>query len=305
MVDLTVNIGSLKLKNPVLTASGTFGYGTEYSELINPSELGGIITKTITLEPRVGNPVPRIAETPAGMLNSIGLANVGSEKFISEKLPALEKIDTAVIVNIAGSTVDEYGRVAELVQGQKRVDAIEINVSCPNVDRGGIALGVSPEGTFEVTRRVREKTDKPIIVKLTPNVTDITQIAKAAEDAGADAVSLINTLVGMVIDIESARPLIAKGTGGLSGPAIKPVAVARVYQVAGSVNIPVIGLGGIMNWRDAIEFIMAGASAVEVGTLNFIDPRATVDIVQGIKDFCEAKGILKIETICGMANTEK
>ncbi|MCD6117861.1 dihydroorotate dehydrogenase [bacterium] len=302
MVDLTVNIGSLKLKNPVLTASGTFGYGTEYSEFMNPSELGGIITKTITLEPREGNPVPRIAETPAGMINSIGLANVGSAKFLLEKLPALETLDSAVVVNIAGSTVEEYGKVAELVQGHKRVDAIEVNVSCPNVDRGGIALGVSAEGTFEVTKRVRQTTDKPIIVKLTPNVTDITQIAEAAEEAGADAVSLINTLVGMVIDIESAKPLIARGTGGLSGPAIKPIAVAKVYQVAQVVNIPIIGLGGIMNWRDAVEFIMAGASAVQVGTLNFVDPRASLSIVKGINDFCREKGIMKIEDLCGIAN---
>ena len=305
MVDLSVRIGNLVLKNPVITASGTFGYGTEYSELIDVSKLGGIVTKTITPEPRSGNPMPRIVETYAGMLNSIGLANVGVERFLSEKLPLLKDIDTAVIVNIAGNTVDDYEYVVKKIESHERVDAIEINVSCPNVDRGGLALGVTPEGVEEVTDKIRKVTKKTIIVKLTPNVTDITVIAKAAENAGADAVSLINTLQGMAIDIDSGRPVIARGTGGLSGPAIKPVALAKVFQTAQSVNIPVIGLGGIINWHDAVEFIMAGAFAVQIGTLNFVDPQKTISVINGIKNYCEKRGITRISAICGIANVKK
>jgi len=301
MVDISVSIGSLTLKNPVLTASGTFGYGTEYSELIDVAKLGGIITKTITGKPRKGNPMPRLAETPAGMLNSIGLANVGVDAFVAEKLPALETLDTSVIVNIAGSTVDEYVDVAEKVQGHVRTNAIEINVSCPNVDHGGQALGSTCKGVEEVTKKVRKTTKKPIIVKLTPNVTDIVPVARAAQDAGADAVSLINTLQGMAIDIQTGQPVIARGIAGLSGPAVKPVALAKVYQVAREVKIPVIGIGGIMNWEDAVEFIMAGAAAVEVGTLNFIDPARTLSISRGIEEFCQSRGIIRVEALRGIA----
>ena len=299
MIDLSVKIGSLELKNPVLVASGTFGYGTEYSKYLDVNKLGGIITKTITLSEREGNPLPRIAETPCGMLNSIGLANVGVEKFIEEKLPGLAELNTVVIVNVAGNTVEEYGLVVEKFQGYDRVDGFEINISCPNVEKGGLAFGIDPELTHKVVFRVREATDKTVIVKLTPNVTDITSIAVAAVEAGADALSLINTILGLGIDIETRRPLLARGVGGLSGPAIKPIALAKVYQVAKAVSVPVIGIGGITCWQDAVEFFIAGATAVEVGTWNFVEPDGTIDIIQGIEEFCYKKNIDNITDLVG------
>ncbi|MBN1893599.1 dihydroorotate dehydrogenase [bacterium] len=298
-VDLSVRIGSLVLKNPVLTASGTFGYGTEYSEYFDPSLLGGIVTKTITLEPRAGNPMPRIAETPAGMLNSIGLANVGVEKYITEKLPLLEGLDTAVIANVAGNTAEEYGVLVRRLSGLRRVDAFEINISCPNVRKDGLAFGMDAEATRDVVRCVRSETDKTVIVKLTPNVTDIVAIARAAVEAGADALSLINTVLGMAVDIETRRPLLARVTGGLSGPAIKPIALARLYQVRQSLDVPLIGIGGIMTAGDALEFFFTGATAVEVGTLNFIDPLGSVSILSGLVRYCEGRGISSFSSIIG------
>ena len=299
MVDLSVQIGSLQLKNPIMTASGTFGYGTEYMQYFDVNKLGGIITKTVTLEERPGNPLPRIAETTAGMLNSIGLANVGMERFIKEKLPELESLNTAVIVNIAGNTIDEYQETAARIQKHKRVDAIEVNVSCPNVERGGLAFGSDATITNRVTQKIRTETEKVIIVKLTPNVTDICSIARAAADGGADAVSLINTVLGMGIDVKTRKPLIGRVVGGLSGPAIKPIALARVFQVSQAVSIPVIGLGGIMNGLDAAEFMMAGAAAVQVGTLNFIDPAGALRVVNELKSYCEKNQIENVSTLTG------
>jgi len=304
MVDLSVKIGSLELKNPVLTASGTFGYGTEYGKYLDVNRLGGVITKTITLNEREGNPLPRIAETPCGMLNSIGLANAGVEKFIEEKLPGLTELETKIIVNVAGNTAEEYGIVVEKLQRYNQVDGFEVNVSCPNVERGGLAFGIDPELTQEVVLRVREATDKTVIVKLTPNVTDITSIAAAAVDAGADALSLINTVLGLGIDIETRRSLLARGVGGLSGPAVKPIALAKVYQVARAVSVPVIGIGGITSWKDAVEFFIAGATAVEVGTWNFVEPGGAVEIIQGIEEFCSKKNIDKITDLVGSLREE-
>jgi dihydroorotate dehydrogenase (NAD+) catalytic subunit len=299
MADLSVRIAGLLLRNPVLTASGTFGYGTEYADYFDVSLLGGIVTKTVTLELREGNPMPRLAETPAGMLNSIGLANVGIERFLSEKLPALEGLDTRVIVNVAGNTAEEYAEVTARAAAHPRVDAIEVNVSCPNVRHGGLAFGTNPSATAEVTAAVRAATAKPVIVKLTPNVTDIAEIARAAEAAGADALSLINTVLGMAIDIETRRPLIARRTAGLSGPAIKPIAIAKVYQVRKAVKLPLIGIGGIMRWQDAVEFLLAGATAVQTGTLNFVEPDGPVRIVEGIRRYCEEKGIASVVELVG------
>ena len=299
MVDLSVRIGSLELKNPVLTASGTFGYGTEFGAYFDISRLGGIITKTITPFPREGNPTPRLAETPCGMLNSIGLANIGVDGFVSDKLHQLESLDTSIIVNIAGSAVDEYAQVAHKIQNHNRVDALEVNVSCPNVKKGGLAFGTDPEVTREITSRVRSTTEKTIIVKLTPNVTDIVAIAQAAVDGGADALSLINTVLGMGVDIETRKPLIARIVAGLSGPAIKPVALAKVHQVRKAVSVPLVGIGGIMDWQSALEFLIVGASAVQIGTLNFVEPAGALRVVEGIERYCEEKGIKKLSDIVG------
>ena len=299
MVDLSVRIGSLVLPNPVMTASGTFGYGTEYSSCLDIDKLGAIITKTVTLKPREGNPMPRIAETPAGMLNSIGLANVGVEAFLRDKLPKLEGLAAAVIVNIAGDSVEDYADVARRVVDHPRVDGLEINVSCPNVKQGGITFGVDSAATASVVSAVRKTTAKPIIAKLTPNVTDITSIAKSAEEAGADAVSLINTVLGMAVDIQTRRPLLARIVGGLSGPAIKPIAVAKVYQTAKAVKIPIIGIGGIMTWQDAVEFLLAGASAVQVGTWNFVDPAGAIAVAEGIRQYCVDNEIKHIADLVG------
>ncbi len=301
--DLSVELGRIKLRNPVLTASGTFGYGEEYNGLVDFSRLGGIITKAITLEPRRGNPPPRITETVGGMLNSIGLANCGVEAFTEEKMPFLREIDTAVIVNVAGSTFSEYEEVARKLDKCEGIDALELNVSCPNVKEGGMSFGVQPESLFEVVRRVKVVTDLPIIVKLTPNVTDIASMALVAQKSGADAVSLINTLVGMTIDVEKREPKLASTTGGLSGPAIKPVALAMVWKVASKLNIPVIGIGGIFSYMDALEFLIAGASAIQVGTANFVNPGASVEISDGIGNYLEEKNCGSVREIVGSLRT--
>ncbi len=297
--DLSVDLGFLRLKNPVVAASGTFGYGREYSPIINPNLLGGLVVKGISLHPKPGNPPPRIVETPSGMLNAIGLANVGVEVFLEEKLPWLRGLDTTIIVNIYGHRLKEYGAIASALRGVDGVDALEVNISCPNVEKGGIAFGTDPLSAARVTELVLEHTDKPVIVKLTPNVTDITEIAKAVESAGAHALSLINTLTGMTIDVESRRPRLANKWGGLSGPAIRPVALYMVYRVVRSVTIPVMGIGGILEARDALEFLIAGAKAVQVGTANFVDPRATLKIVEGIREYLSRHGLGSVEELIG------
>jgi dihydroorotate dehydrogenase (NAD+) catalytic subunit len=299
MIDTTVNIGSLKLKNPVLVASGTFGYGDETLELVDVSKLGGIVTKSLTLKSRDGNPPPRIVETESGMLNSIGLANIGVKKFIDEKLPLLRKQNTSIIVNIAGNTIEEYEELLTLLEDHSGIDAYEINVSCPNVKEGGLAFGTKCDTTAEITRRVRKLTAKPIIVKLTPNVTRIAEFAIAVEAEGADAVSVMNTLVGIAIDVKTQKPKLSTITGGLSGPAIKPVALAKVYEVYKSVKIPIIGLGGIMNWSDAVEFMLVGARAVQVGTANFINPAIGVKIADGIAQYCVERKIARVVELVG------
>ena len=297
--DLRVKLGPLELKNPVMTASGTFGYGQEFDGLVDLNLLGAIIVKGLSLEPKAGNPPPRIVETPCGMLNAIGLANVGLETFMKEKLPWLQSLDTEVIVNIYGHSIDEYGKLAAALKGVHGISALEVNISCPNVECGGMVFGKDPDVSAKVTERVVNNTDKPVIVKLSPNVTDIRLVAKAVEGAGAHALSLINTLTGMAIDIESRRPKLANISGGLSGPAIRPIAVQMVYQVVKTVDIPVIGVGGIMEHTDALEFLIAGARAIEVGTANFVNPRATLDILEGISKFCEEKEIANIDELIG------
>ena len=297
--DLRVKIGPMELKNPVLTASGTFGYGREFSSLIDLNLLGGIVVKGISLKPREGNPPPRIVETPCGMLNAIGLANVGLESFLKEKLPWLRRLNTAVIVNIYGHTVEEYGAVAAGLSGVKGISAIEVNISCPNVEHGGMSFGTDPDMSARVTECVIREADKPVIVKLSPNVTDIRKIAVAVEDAGADALSLTNTLTGMAIDIEKRAPKLANISGGLSGPAIRPVSLFMVHQVVKSVKIPVIGIGGIVDYRDALEFLIAGARAIQIGTANFVNPKAPLDIIDGLERFCQDKGIDRIEDLIG------
>ncbi|MBW2206554.1 MAG: dihydroorotate dehydrogenase [Deltaproteobacteria bacterium] len=296
-IDLSVNLGPLQMKNPVMTASGTFGYGLEYGSFVDPNLLGAVIVKGLSIKPMPGNPPPRTVETACGMLNSIGLANIGLKAFIGEKLPLLQDLDTELIVNIYGHHMQEYGELAAALKGVEGISAIEVNISCPNVDRGGMAFGTDPEISARVIETVLRNTDKPVIVKLSPNVTDIRAVAKAVEGAGAHAISLINTLTGMAIDLEKRTPRLAKVSGGLSGPAIKPVALHMVYQVAKSVSIPVIGVGGIMDYRDALEFMVVGARAVQVGTASFVNPRATMDILEGMKGFCQERGITRIEDI--------
>lgn len=300
MANLGVTIGRLQLNNPVLTASGTFGYGEEFSDFINLDRLGGFIVKGTTLEPRQGNDYPRMVETPSGMLNAVGLQNKGVDYFIKNIYPRLTKYTSEIIVNISGSSVDDYAKVAERLNDLPRINAIEVNISCPNVKTGGMAFGTTVSGAAAVTRAIREAFDKTLIVKLSPNVTDITEIARAAESEGADAVSLINTLMGMSIDIERQRPHLSTYTGGLSGAAVRPVAVRMVWQVHKAVKIPVIGLGGIMSGRDAIEFILAGATAIEVGTANFINPKVTVEIVEFIDDYCRRHGVNDINQLIGI-----
>ncbi len=296
---LDVNVGGLFLKNPVIAASGTFGYGEEYAPFFDLGMLGGIATKGLSLKPRQGNPPPRIIETPSGMLNAIGLENVGVERFIAEKLPFLRQFDTKIIANIFGETPEEYEKLAAVLSCADGIDAIEINISCPNVKKGGAMFGADPDLAAEVTAKVRAETNLPVIVKLTPNVTDITRIALAVESAGADAVSLINTLTGMSIDIENRRPHLANITGGLSGPAVKPVALRMVWEVFHAVKIPVIGIGGITTAEDALEFMIAGAVAIQVGTANFIDPASTLAILAGIENFLDRHQIGDIRELIG------
>jgi dihydroorotate dehydrogenase (NAD+) catalytic subunit len=302
MVNLGFDIGDLHFKNPVLTASGTFGYGSEFDDFIDVSRLGGIILKGTTLEPREGNAYPRMAETPSGMLNSVGLQNKGVEYFVNSIYPKVAKYNTNVIVNVNGSYVEDYIALAEQLDRLDKIKAIELNISCPNVKMGGMAFGTRLESAREVTRKVREVYSKKLIVKLSPNVTNIADFALAVEEEGADAVSLINTLLGMSIDVKHMKPSLSTITGGLSGPAVKPVAVRMVWQVANAVKIPVIGIGGIMNANDALEFFLAGASAIEVGTASFIDPLASVKILEGIESFLHLKGFSDISAIVGYIN---
>ncbi|MBW2595767.1 MAG: dihydroorotate dehydrogenase [Deltaproteobacteria bacterium] len=298
-LEMGVDIGGLALKNPVMTASGTFGYGEEYSDYLDLNRLGAIVVKGLSLEPREGNPPPRIIETASGMLNAVGLQNVGVRAFIDDKLPWLRRIDSAIIVNIFGETIEDYVKVAKILNDAVGVAALEVNISCPNVKRGGVTFGSDPGLAGEVTRAVKDVSRLPVIVKLTPNVTDITEIAKSVEDAGADALSLINTLTGMSVDIEKKVPHLENVTGGLSGPAIKPVALRMVWEVVNAVSIPVIGVGGIMNARDALEFLIVGAKAVQVGTANFLNPGVTVDIIDDIKRYMSEKGIGDINDLIG------
>lgn len=299
MANLSVKIGSLELKNPVMTASGTFGYGEEFADFIDLAKLGGIIVKGTTLHHREGNPYPRMVETPSGMLNAVGLQNKGVDYFIDNIYPRIKNIDTQIVVNVSGSTELDYVKVCEKLQPLDKINAIEINISCPNVKQGGMAFGTTCAGVYNVVSKVREAYGKTMIVKLSPNVTDITEIAKAVEDAGADAVSLTNTFLGMAINVNTRRPYLSTITGGLSGACIRPIAVRMVWQVANAVNIPVVGLGGIMNGCDAIEFILAGATAVQVGTANFIDPTITVKIVDYIKEYLDKNNIKDVNEIIG------
>ncbi len=300
MAQLEVSIGNLKLKNPVLTASGTFGYGEEFADFIDLNRLGGFIVKGTTLNAREGNDYPRMVETPSGMLNAVGLQNKGVDYFIEHIYPRIAPLDTEILVNVSGASIADYVAVAEKLAPLERINAIEVNISCPNVKQGGMAFGTTCSGASEVTRAIRKAYDKTMIVKLSPNVTDITEIARSVESEGADAVSLVNTFMGMAIDIERQRPYLSTITGGLSGPAIRPIAVRMVWQVAHSVNIPVVGLGGIMNGRDAIEFLLAGARAVEIGTANFINPAVTVEIIDYINDYCDRHGVKDVNEIIGM-----
>ncbi|MCD6486167.1 MAG: dihydroorotate dehydrogenase [Syntrophobacterales bacterium] len=294
-----VDIGGLALKNPIITASGTFGYGEEYSDYFDLNRLGAIVVKGLSLKPREGNPPPRIIETASGMLNAIGLQNVGVRAFIDEKLPWLRGTNSPVVANIFGETIEDYVNVVEILNDAEGVAAVEVNISCPNVKRGGIAFGSDPILAGEITRAVKNASRLPVIVKLTPNVTDITEIARATEAAGADALSLINTITGMSVDIEKRIPHLENVTGGLSGPAIKPVAIRMVWEVVNAVSIPVIGVGGIMNARDAIEFLIVGAKAVQVGTANFINPGIAVDIVDDMRKYMTEKGISDINNLIG------
>lgn len=299
MAKLSVNIGDLSLKNPVLTASWTFGYGEEFAPFIDLSRLGGYIIKGTTLEHREGNPYPRMVETPSGMLNAVGLQNKGVDYFIENIYPRIKDFDSRLIVNVSGARIEDYAETARRLAPLENVSAIEVNISCPNVKEGGMAFGTTATGAAEVTRAIRAVYPKTLIVKLSPNVTSIADIAKAVEAEGADSVSLINTLMGMSIDVERRRPHLSTVTGGLSGPAVRPVAVRMVWQVAKAVKIPVIGLGGIMNGRDAIEFMLAGATAVEIGTANFIDPAVTMKVIDFMKDYCTRHGIDDINDIIG------
>ncbi len=300
--DMTTRLGPLTLKNPVLVASGTFGFGEEYSEFLDLSSLGGIMVKGTTLEPRQGNAPPRVTETPAGMLNAIGLQNPGIDAVIDEKLPFLAQFDTAVIVNISGEKIEDYEQLAGRLDSVAGVHALEINISCPNVKIGGMQFGVDPVLTRELVGAVRRATSLPLITKLSPNVTDIAGMAKAAVEGGTDIISLINTLLGMSIDVDRRRPTLSNTTGGLSGPAIRPVAVRMVWQVARELDVPIIGMGGIMTARDALEFILAGASAVAVGTANFVEPRAGAQVVEGIREYCTRAGIADLAQLIGAAN---
>ena len=299
MVQLSTKIGSLELKNPVMTASGTFGYGTEYADFMDISRLGAIIVKGTTLAPRQGNPYPRMAETPSGMLNAVGLQNKGVDYFVDHIYPEVRKIGTNIIVNVSGSCIDDYVQTASIINTLDDIPAIELNISCPNVKQGGMVFGVNPDSAAQVVSAVRKAYDKTLIVKLSPNVTDITEIARAVEGAGADSVSLINTMLGMAIDAEKRKPILSTITGGMSGPAVKPVALRMVWQTAKAVKIPVIGLGGICSATDAIEFLLAGASAIQIGTANFIDPSISEKVIDGIADYLQRHGFNSVQDIIG------
>ncbi|MDR1997157.1 MAG: dihydroorotate dehydrogenase [Candidatus Margulisbacteria bacterium] len=299
MVDLSVNIAGLRLKNPVITASGTYGYGGEFADFLDLNRLGALTIKGVTARPRQGNPPPRLAETPAGLLNAVGLQNQGVDYLIKEYLPRLAKLTVPVIVNVDGDDPEEYAAVIKKLCGQKAVAAIELNISCPNVRKGGMVYGVDPRLAAELTALVKPLCDKPLIVKLTPNVTDIAVIARAVEAAGADAVSLINTLLGMAVDVETQRPRLSTITGGLSGAAVKPVALRMVWQAARAVKIPVIGMGGISCWQDAVEFLLAGASAVAVGTANFQNPLVTLEIIDGLTGYLKRRGLSRVTELVG------
>lgn len=299
MADLSTNIAGLQMKNPVMTASGTFGYGVEFADFVNLEDIGGIIVKGTTLNPREGNDYPRMVETASGMLNCVGLQNKGVNYFCKNIYPQIKDIKTNMIVNVSGSCPEDYAECAARINELDNIPAIELNISCPNVRQGGMAFGVTTDGAASVVRAVREAYKKTLIVKLSPNVTSITDIALAVQDAGADAVSLINTLMGMVIDIEKRKPVLSIATGGMSGPAVKPVAVRCVWQVAKAVNIPVVGLGGIMNAHDAIEFLLAGASAIEIGTANFVDPAITLKVANGISEWLDNHGCKSVKEIIG------
>lgn len=299
MAELKVTIGNLELKNPVMTASGTFGYGTEYTDFINIERLGGIFVKGTTAEPREGNNYPRLAETPSSMLNAVGLQNKGADYFVEKIYPEIKGYNTHMIVNVSGSSIESYVECAEKIAQLDKIPAIELNISCPNVKEGGMAFGVTCHGAAEVVRAVRKVYPKVLIVKLSPNVTDISEIARAVEAEGADSVSLINTLLGMAIHAESRKPVLSTITGGLSGPAVKPIALRMVWQTYKAVKIPIIGLGGISDWRDAVEFMLAGATAIQVGTYNFIDPTASVKIIDGLNEYCDRNGFSSVHELTG------
>ena len=299
MANLNVNIGNLQLKNPVMTASGTFGYGIEFADFVDLTQIGGIFVKGTTIEHREGNPYPRMAETPAGMLNAVGLQNKGADYFANNIYPNIKDIDTHMIVNVSGSTVETYVECAEKIAALDKIPAIELNISCPNVKHGGMAFGVTCAGAAEVVRAVRKVYPKTLIVKLSPYVTDVTEIARAVEAEGADAVSLINTLLGMAIDAEKRKPILSTVTGGLSGPCVKPIALRMVWQTYNAVKIPIIGLGGISNWKDAVEFMLAGSSAIQIGTYNFVDPAISVKTVEGINDYLDKHGFKSVTEIIG------
>jgi dihydroorotate dehydrogenase (NAD+) catalytic subunit len=302
---LQISLGSLKMQNPVMAASGTFGYGEEYADLFPVKKLGAFVTKGLSLAPRKGNPPPRLAETPAGMLNAIGLENVGLKAFLREKLPRLRRLRCPVIVNIFGNTLDEYGQIAGSLGDAEGVSGLEVNISCPNLKAGGSLFAADPKAVYQVTSRVRQATSSFFMVKLSPNVADIAKIAQAAEEAGANAISLINTLIGLAIDVRTRAPILANITGGLSGPAIKPVGLAMVWKVAQTVKIPVVGMGGIVSAEDALEYLIAGATAVEVGSAHFIDPRAPVKIIEGMRKYLQLHGLANISTLIGSLKTTK
>ena len=299
MAELSVQIGKLALKNPVMTASGTFGYGIEYADLMDITCLGGIFVKGTTEQPREGNDYPRMAETPSGMLNAVGLQNKGADYFVEHIYPAIKDIDTNMMVNVSGSSIETYVACAEKIAALDKIPAIELNISCPNVKQGGMAFGVTACGAAEVVRAVRKVYPKTLIVKLSPNVTDITEIARAVEAEGADAVSLINTMLGMAIDAERRKPLLSTITGGLSGPCVKPVALRMVWQTYKAVKIPIIGLGGISNWKDAVEFMLAGATAIQIGTYNFVDPTVGIQVIDGLNDYCDRHGFHSVKELTG------
>lgn len=302
MAELKVNIGGLQLKNPVMTASGTFGYGIEFSDLIDISRLGGIFVKGTTIQPREGNLYPRMAETPSGMLNAVGLQNKGANYFAENIYPQIKDIDTNMIVNVSGSSIETYVQCAEKIAELEKIPAIELNISCPNVKQGGMAFGVTASGAAEVVKAVRKAYPKTLIVKLSPNVTDITEIARAVEAEGADAVSMINTMMGMAIDAEKRKPILSTITGGLSGPCVKPVALRMVWQTSKAIQIPIIGLGGISSWKDAVEFMLAGASAIQIGTYNFVDPTISIKVIDGLNDYCDRHGFKSVTELTGALN---